>query len=177
MLRINGGARGDVRSSALWGTGNRGGESRSSALWGKGARGLVTAVVAMFILGVPLAASSSGGGSSNSASARTYIAPGLLDKANQNPGKKYRVIIQSSMGASDAENASHGLGALKRKLGLVGAVAVEIPGGRLAELEKRPGLTITPDAPVAVQAVNYSTQVWPYADKLNQLWNQSSLPT
>jgi hypothetical protein len=36
MARKTGGTRGDVRQSALWGSGNRGGEFRSNALWGKG---------------------------------------------------------------------------------------------------------------------------------------------
>ncbi|HZA90103.1 MAG TPA: hypothetical protein VE401_07690, partial [Solirubrobacterales bacterium] len=53
----NGGSsRGEHRSSALWGTGNRGGDSRSNALWGKGGRGLVTALVAALVVAAPLAA-------------------------------------------------------------------------------------------------------------------------
>ena len=51
------GKRAEQRSSALWGTGNRGGETRSNALWGKGGRGFVTALVAMLAISVPLAAS------------------------------------------------------------------------------------------------------------------------
>ena len=47
----------ETRSSALWGTGNRGGESRSNALWGKGGRGALTALAAMLAISVPLAAS------------------------------------------------------------------------------------------------------------------------
>jgi len=34
MVGKTGGTRGDVRKSALWGSGNRGGELRSNALWG-----------------------------------------------------------------------------------------------------------------------------------------------
>jgi hypothetical protein len=48
--------RGEHRSSALWGTGDGGGDSRSSAFWGKGGRGLVTALVALLVVGAPLAA-------------------------------------------------------------------------------------------------------------------------
>src|SRR2546428_775503 len=40
MLRNSGGTRGETRSSALWGTGNRGSDSRANALWGRGTRGL-----------------------------------------------------------------------------------------------------------------------------------------
>ena len=60
MARNTSGTRGDVRQSALWGSGNRGGEFRSNALWGKGGRGLVTSVVAL-ALAMPLAATAGGG--------------------------------------------------------------------------------------------------------------------
>jgi hypothetical protein len=50
--------RNEERSSALWGTGNRGGETRSNALWGKGGRGFGTALVAAMAVSVPLASSS-----------------------------------------------------------------------------------------------------------------------
>jgi len=58
----NGGIRNETRSSALWGTGNRGGESRSSALWGKGGRGAITALAAMLVLatGAPSGAQAPG---------------------------------------------------------------------------------------------------------------------
>ena len=53
MGRNTGGNPGDVRKSALWGSGNRGGEHRSNALWGKGGRGFVTTVLVV-ALAVPL---------------------------------------------------------------------------------------------------------------------------
>src|SRR2546430_3946343 len=56
MLRNRGGARGQSRSSALWGTATND-DSRSNALWGKGGRGLVTMMAALLVLGIPLAAS------------------------------------------------------------------------------------------------------------------------
>ena len=57
-MRMDSGKRNEERSSALWGTGNRGGETRSNALWGKGGRGFVTALVAALAVCVPLASSS-----------------------------------------------------------------------------------------------------------------------
>ena len=76
MLRNKGGARGEIRSSALWGAGSRGGESRSNALWGKGSRGLITMVAAVFVLGAPLVATaSSGSGSGVQADEQTYVTP------------------------------------------------------------------------------------------------------
>ena len=179
MLRIKGGTRGEIRSSALWGTGSRGGESRSNALWGKGGRGLVTMLAAVFLLGVPLVASadngSSGSGSPSSGHGNgTYVSPRLARYADQHPGSKLKVIIQSTGGVNGAEQAFAGLGSLHRRLGLIGAVAVEIPAARLNALEKIPGLTITPDAPVKVSGSTnlgiYSNQVWPYAAGLGRTW-------
>ena len=56
MARNSSGNRGDVRGSALWGSGNRGGELRSNALWGNknGGRGIV--VLMLIALSMPLAA-------------------------------------------------------------------------------------------------------------------------
>src|SRR3954469_4976564 len=85
-VRMTSGKRAEHRSSALWGTGNRGGETRSNALWGKGGRGFVTALVAMLAISVPLAASSdghSGKGNDN----KTYVSPVLkqMEKGRGNP--------------------------------------------------------------------------------------------
>ena len=55
MSRDNGGTRGQIRSSALWGTGNRGGDSRANALWSKGGRGFVAILTVLFVTAIPLA--------------------------------------------------------------------------------------------------------------------------
>ena len=71
--------RGEHRSSALWGTGNRGGESRSNALWGKGGRGLVTALCAVLVVAAPLAAGAGKSGNNEiKVVSSTYIDPILL---------------------------------------------------------------------------------------------------
>src|SRR3954447_11501877 len=80
-VRMTSAKRGEQRSSALWGTGNRGGETRSNALWGKGGRGFATALVAMLAISVPLAASSSGKGK-GSERHDTYISPVLKQLAD-----------------------------------------------------------------------------------------------
>ena len=80
-MRINGGNRGETRSSALWGTGNRGGESRSNALWGKGGRGAITALAAMLAISVPLASSAGGRQARTHEGKKTYVSPGLLTRA------------------------------------------------------------------------------------------------
>jgi serine protease AprX len=164
----------DVRKSALWGTGNRGGEHRSSALWGRGGRGAVTALVASFVLLAPIAAFADGGKSgSDGKGDSTYVAPGLLDKANQDGNKdnKLHVIVQSTGGVAGAEDAIHGIGANERaQLNLIGAIAIDVTAGKLKSLAKQPGLIITPDSPVHSTGGITSTQLWPYASGVSSLW-------
>ncbi len=102
MLRNSGGTRGETRSSALWGTGNRGSDSRANALWGRGTRGLVTAITAMLVLGVPLASTAAVSSSGRqvvrhvgTGHKHTYISPGLLRLGAKFPHRKLNVIIQS----------------------------------------------------------------------------------
>jgi serine protease AprX len=169
-LSTNGGTRGEIRTSALWGTGSRGGESRSSALWGKGGRGVVTLLAATFLLGAPLIASADNG--SDKAPARgAYVSPRLLKLAADHPGSKLDVIVSSADGVSGAEGAAKRAGgSLGRRLGVVDGVAVQMPAARVAQLSKVPGLTVTLDAPVKLDALPYSTQIWPYASGIAPLW-------
>jgi serine protease AprX len=179
MTRQEAFAPAESRSSALWGTGNRGGGQRSSALWGKGGRPFVTFAVAALALSLPMAALA-GGGSGKSGPKRdgngTYVPQALLDKAHKTPNGKLRVIVQSSQGRSGAENAFKGLGAgnLGRRLDLVGGVSIEIPASKLDKLASIPGLTVTPDAVVKVSALPstapVSGQLWPYEAAFGQLW-------
>jgi serine protease AprX len=176
MVRNKGGTRGEIRSSALWGTGSRGGESRSNALWGRGGRGLVLTVAAVFLLGIPLVATASDGGK-GSAKDATYVANGLLKMANNHPNAKIPVIITSTDGVSGAEHAFDKKGRLNRKLKLVGGIAVTIPGSRLAKLAEMHGLTITSDAPMKTSgAALSSNQVWPYEADLVKMWGTDKSP-
>src|SRR5437764_8302077 len=169
MLRNKGGTRGEIRSSALWGTGSRGGESRSNALWGRGGRGLVLTLAAGFLLGIPLVATASNGGSHNLGA--TYVAAGLLKNAKDHPNAKIPVIIQSTGGVSGAENAYGGAGQLHRKLNLVNGVAVTLPSKAIERLSNVPGLTVTPDVPMKTDGtISYSTQLWPYETGAAALW-------
>jgi serine protease AprX len=170
----------ESRSSALWGTGNRGGGQRSSALWGKGGRPFVTLAVAALALTLPVVATAAraGKGGPKPDGKGTYVPQALLDKAHKNPSGKLRVIVQSNQGRSGAENAFKGLGAgnLGRRLDLVGAVSIEIPASKLDKLASIPGLTVTPDAVVKVSALPagvgapVSGQLWPYEAAFGQLW-------
>jgi serine protease AprX len=178
MSRIKGGTRGEIRSSALWGTGSRGGEARSNAVWGRGGRGLVLAIAALFLLGIPLVATASDNGSS-STSTNTYIDPNLLKLANDHPGTKIKIIVQSSGGVSGAESAVEKAGgaSLQRQLKLIGAGAAEIPAARLKDFAKQPGLIVTADAPMKTSgSATNSNQIWPYEAGLAKLWGSDSKP-
>ena len=185
-MRMNSGKRIDERSSALWGTGNRGGETRSNALWGKGGRGFVTALVAALAVCVPLASSSNNHKPGVRAHRngvflvkRTYIAPVLEKRAGKAPNSKLSVIIQANSRFVLNHQvrtvfARSGIRKFK-KLRLIDGVAVRIPAHRIADLASLPGLTVTPDAPVHVSGYN-STQLWPYAAGVASDWNGANAP-
>ena len=107
----------------------------------------------------------------------TYIAPELRAQAAKDPNATVDVIVSSTFGAEFADKVFKGLqaGKLRRKLGLVGAVAVELPAKKVAELAHVPGLTITVDAPV--QLADYtSTELWPFQTGLDKLWGTTLKP-
>ena len=195
MLRNSGGTRGETRSSALWGTGNRGSDSRANALWGRGTRGLVTAITAMLVLGVPLASTAAVSSSGRqvvrhvgTGHKHTYISPGLLRLGAKFPHRKLNVIIQSDnstpaaaaafarINRLDGDIANEKLG---RRLDLVGGVSAVIDADKLAALAKIRGLTVTPDAQVRLAAYS-SQQLWPYESGVAKNWegtSSASLPT
>jgi len=161
-----------VRSNALWGSATG---KRDNALWGRGGRGIVLTALAACTLLLPLAAGATDGGPGSLA--ETFVAPGLLDKAATDPGRKLHVIVQSSSGAGDANTKITGLGAdLRRRLGLIGAVAIDITAGKLAALAKQPGLTITPDSSVQLNGTISSDQMWPYESGVAKLWGTATIP-
>ena len=178
MFRLKNGPRGGSRASALWGTGNRGGESRSSALWGKGSRGLVTMIVAMFVLGVPLAASSGGRTTTIKAKGGSYVSPALLTMARTNPTRSVRVIIESRKGAGAAKKALDFLNlGMTEKFGFIDSVTARVPAGIIPELAKIGGLTITQDAVVEfTTAAHTSTQLWPFQNGVDKLWGTALKP-
>jgi serine protease AprX len=178
-VRMNGGKRGEVRSSALWGTGNRGGESRSNALWGKGGRGALTALAAMLAISVPLAASSPGGKNKLDLE-HTYLAPVLAHRAKNNPNSPVSVIVQSDSSFDSSKRQVRQLLSKagvtpSRELELVGGLAVTMPAKWMNKLEEIKGLTITPDAPVHVSGYT-STQLWPYESGLANGWSGPDAP-
>lgn len=165
-----------VRANALWGSGSRG-ESRKNALWGSGGRGgrrFAMSTLAALTLIVPLSAAADNGDQGKA----TFISPGLLERANAEPGKKLHVIIQSADGLSEALKSISGLGAdLRRQLRSANAVAVDITAGKLSSLAKKSGLTITPDATVQLTGLaESSAQLWPYSSGTAWLWGSTYNP-
>jgi serine protease AprX len=166
------GKRGEHRSSALWGTGNRGGETRSNALWGKGGRGFVTALVAMLTISIPLAASSNGNGYKPQ---KTYVSPVLQHLADGKGNPVEPVIItadptlDTSLGQVKSLLARSG-DSVNKNLSLVNGISVDLHLKKIADLQKIPGLTITPDA--AVHTSGYtSSQLWPYESGVSANWS------
>jgi len=144
--------------------------ARGSTLWGKGPNGgsrgraIVAATVGVIALLVPVATAAAAQG--------TYVAPGLLAKANNSPTKTVHVIVQSTSGEAAAENATKGLGSLRKRLDSVGGVAVDLPAGQLKTLAQTSGLTITSDALVQVSGSTHytSNELWPYESGDASLW-------
>jgi serine protease AprX len=131
------------------------------------------AALAALTLIVPLSA----GADSGKGSGGTFISPGLLDKAQTDPGKKIHVIVQSTDGVSGALESISGLGAeVRRRLASANAIAIDITAGKLASLSKNSGLTVTPDSPVRLSGTISTTQLWPYTSGAAWLWGSPLNP-
>jgi serine protease AprX len=180
----SGSSRGEHRSSALWGTGNRGGDSRSNALWGKGGRGLVTALVAVLVVAAPLAAGARKAERPKAQPlAASYIDPILIAKANATPDDLVKVIIQGRFGRTtkhafdafhDVQDRSGSRPAehLKDKYNFVNSVAVTLRARKVLKLARIPGLTVTFDAPVKLSGdVETSKHLWTTASGVKPLWD------
>ena len=76
--------------------------------------------------------------------------------------EKVRVIVQATGGVSVAEGHAKAYGLVKKQLQSADGVAVELTAGQLRKLEQIPGLVITPDVQVHVNALS-SNQMWPAA--------------
>ena len=170
-------AHGETRSSALWGTGNRGGDSRANALWGKGGRGFV-ALLLLLVVSVPLAGAAKQN-AGKSALPATYIDPYLLAKAEQAPNSLVPVIIQSAQSTSDATNAfdtadgqdgtsdrEHGT----REFRFMNSIAVTLKAHKVLYLQHHPGLIVTHDAKVKLDSTPTSKQVWPTAENIRPFY-------
>jgi serine protease AprX len=98
------------------------------------------------------------------------------------PDATVQVIVQSDAGAADARSALDQAGTADTQLGIAGAAAGSIRARDLDQLASQPGLVITPDNPVALDAASplqsgggktKGDQIWPEAVDVNQLWPQA----
>jgi serine protease AprX len=192
MNRKSGSPRGEQRSSALWGTGNRGGDSRSNALWGKGGRGLVTALIAVLVVAAPLAAGASKNPRHGKPVKReqvtlppTYIDPVLLQAAKQTPNALIKILIQSQSGtgtqtatkAYDEASESDGDNDRERirdRFAFVGTIAVSLEAWKIPYIDDyMRGLIVTYDAPVKLSgSVSHTSKhLWTTASGVKPLWD------
>jgi len=113
-------------------------------------RGLLALVV--LALAAPLAASA-GSHDHGRAWRDSYLAPSLQRAASQTPNASVPVIVQSLDGSGRAQSALSKFGTASSKLGIVDAAAGDVVAGDLPELAAtNPGLVITPDQPVVLDA-------------------------
>jgi serine protease AprX len=166
-----GGSRGESRGSGLWGSRRGGRGSDQSRNRGAVRRGLLALIV--LALAAPFAAGATGRGHG----AHGYLAPSLQRAADNTPNAPVHVIVQSPGGAADAQSALDAYGGGAKRLGIVDAAAGVVPAGDLPQLADQPGVVVTPDNPVILDARHtnnpnsYSSdQVWTKAVGVDQLW-------
>ena len=183
MRPAGGGARGESRGSALWGSGSKRGEQRSSALWGSGSKngdrrsrrnGVPTLVVAMLALALPLAAAASGGGkdAAKGKAERGFVEPFLVELAAKSPRAEVRVIVRSTRGHGAVRKALEQYGYDKRdlkELQSVDGIALALPAAAFAQLASVPGIQVSYDAPTGGASFS-NKQLWPHESGNAQLW-------
>jgi serine protease AprX len=172
-MRLDRGANGDLRQSALWGKPSKG-ETRSSALWGKPGRGFVSLVVVALALTASTAASAS--------SRYVYTTPGLLTSAKANPSQTFNVIIQgdadkttgaiASVVKNELKSGEAGLAkGIKRQFASVNGVAANLTGAQILHLASKNGIAaITTDSPVQLAGSFSNKQRWPFVSGVQKFW-------
>jgi serine protease AprX len=183
MSRDNGGTHSDTRSSALWGTGNRGGDSRANALWGKGGRGFVAILTVLFVTAIPLAGAGKNGQSSNAQRVTpSYVDPVIEARYHQDPNQIVHIIVQGDGGLPQAERAfkyardegNRRAIRLKNRLKFVGSIALSLQAKDVMLMAKTPGLTITADSKIKLAGtVPTSNLVWPTAEAVKPLYQDT----
>jgi serine protease AprX len=177
MSRDSNGMKSEVRSSALWGTGNRGGDSRANALWGKGGRGFIVCLLVLLATAVPLA--SAGKRHKAPPPPPTYIDPYLLAKAAAQPNAMVPVIIQSARSsqtatkAFDSADERDGTSDRERsrnKFEFMNSIAVTLEANKIPYFKYYPGLIVTHDSKIKLSGSLSSSQLWPTASGVRPMW-------
>jgi serine protease AprX len=179
MSRDSNGMKSDVRSSALWGTGNRGGDSRANALWGKGGRGFIVCLLVLLATAVPLA--SAGKRHKAPPPPPTYIDPYLLAKAAAQPNAMVPVIIQSARSSqtatkafdsADERDGTSDRERTRNKFEFTNSIAVTLEANKIPYFKYYPGLIVTHDSKIKLSGTPTSTQLWPTASGVRPLWGE-----
>jgi serine protease AprX len=136
---------GESRASGLWGAKPGGREPGTGRKRGAIRRGLP--LLLLLALAAPLAA-----GAGHGPRAKSYLAPSLERASTQTPNANVSVIVQSEGGAGNAARELGRYGMVDQQLGIVGAATGAITASQLRQLADAPGLVITPDTPVEVDA-------------------------
>jgi serine protease AprX len=177
MSRDSNGMKSEVRSSALWGTGNRGGDSRANALWGKGGRGFIVCLLVLLATAVPLA--SAGKRHKAPPPPPTYIDPYLLAKAAAQPNAMVPIIIQSARSsqtatqAFDSADERDGTSDRERKRNsfeFTNSIAVTLEANKIPYFKYYPGLIVTHDSKIKLSGSATSNQLWPTASGVRPMW-------
>jgi serine protease AprX len=179
MSRDSNGMKSDVRSSALWGTGNRGGDSRANALWGKGGRGFIVCLLVLLATAVPLA--SAGKRHKAPPPPPTYIDPYLLAKAEAQPNAMVPIIIQSARSSqtatkafdsADERDGTSDRERTRNKFEFTNSVAVTLEANKIPYFRYYPGLIVTHDSKIKLSGSPTSTQLWPTASGVRPMWGE-----
>jgi serine protease AprX len=186
------GGRGESRSSALWGTGNRGGDGRSR----RGSRVWALALCAVG-LAAPLSATANTLVSTGTlveapalvaAAPKAFVPSPLLDAARREPSRVYHVIVVGEPGVNGAtlknnvmkNDGGNQFGLIRREFKYVlEGVAADLTGKDLLYLADKKGVkSITPDGPVRPSSLG-AAPVWPLAigaDRLPAASSSAKMP-
>ena len=116
---------------------------------------------------------------------RSYVAPSLQRDDEQTPNAIVPVIVQSDAGAADARSVLETYGTADSQLGIADASVGTIQASALDDLATQPGLVVTPDNPVALDAPGGqagakgapgSDPIWQRAVGVDQLWPEGLAP-
>ena len=116
---------------------------------------------------------------------RSYIAPSLERTAADTPSATVQVIVQSDAGAADARSVLNTYGTADTQFGIADASVGSIQASALDDLATVPGLVVTPNNPVALDAPGRqaglkgapgSDPIWQKAVGVDQLWPESFVP-
>jgi serine protease AprX len=176
LVRLDRGANGGLRQSALWGKPSKG-ETRSSALWGKPGRALAS----MVVVALALVATTAPGASTRYA----YTTPGLIQSAKANSSQTFNVIIQGDADKSTGALASVVKGELKidrgaakgikRQFASLNGVAANLTGAQVLRIAQKNGIAaVTTDAPMQLAGVLSNKQRWPFVSGVQKFWSSGA---